>query len=68
MATEGINNSANAAELAARILALVDAEVRLRLNQYLEEQMAKQCDSRSFSRAKNGAISSKNLSRGLHIY
>lgn len=35
-----INNTTNAAELGARILALDDAEVRLRSNQNLEKQMA----------------------------
>lgn len=40
MATVAINNSVNAAQLAVRILALEDAEIRRRLDQYLADQTA----------------------------
>lgn len=40
MATVAINNSVNAAQLAVRILALEDVEIRRRLDQYLADQTA----------------------------
>lgn len=40
MATVAINNSVNAAQLAVRILALKDVEIRRRLDQYLADQTA----------------------------
>ena len=38
MATFGINNSINAAQHAARVLALSDANLRVRLIKYLADQ------------------------------
>lgn len=38
VATVGINNSANAAQLAARILAISDLDVQKKLESYLETQ------------------------------
>lgn len=40
MATVAINNSVNAAQLAVRVLALEDVEIRRRLDQYLADQTA----------------------------
>lgn len=40
MATVAINNSVNAAQLAVRILALENVEIRRRLDQYLADQTA----------------------------
>ena len=38
MATVGINNSSNAAQLAVRILGATDVTIRMRLEKYLADQ------------------------------
>ena len=44
MATVAINNSINAAQLAVRILALSDVQIRGRLDQHLADQTASVID------------------------